>query len=414
MHEPGFAVIDFETTGFSPAKHDRVVEIGVVHVTADGRITGRWQTLVNPERDLGATHVHGINAADVLDAPVFADVAEHLVELLRGRVLVAHNARFDLGFLTAELSRAGFEHPPELESFCTMLLARELLSGAGRSLADCCDACGIELDQAHCALADATAAAELLGVYLASTDQAMWHDAIDRALDSPWPTIDSSRSIDSVWRARGERAEPLPRDFLQRLRDRMPELAGPDDHQIYLALLDHCLLDRHLSEHEMRELVRTADDLGIGRATASRLHRDYFESLTQIAWLDGVLSTDEIADLAQVAKALSLPAEVVGAALTTPRASSPMSAPTSAPVASARLALAPGALVVLTGEMSRPRDHWHDLLVQHGYDPRPAITKKIAVLIAADPDSLSGKARKARDYGIPIVGETWLAEFLQV
>jgi len=80
----------------------------------------------------------------------------------------------------------------------------------------------------------------------------------------------------------------------------------------------------------------------------------------------------------------------------------------------AKVELVEGAQIVLTGEMQRPREHWHALLVARGYVPRPAVTKKIALVAAADPDSLSGKAKKAREYGIPVVGEQWLSEKLGV
>ena len=86
-------------------------------------------------------------------------------------------------------------------------------------------------------------------------------------------------------------------------------------------------------------------------------------------------------------------------------------APTStAPTSAAPVVLAPGAHIVLTGDMELPREHWHTILETRGFAPRPAVTKRVALVVAADPDSLSGKARKARDYGIPVVGETWLRE----
>src|SRR5690606_28022084 len=106
MPGPGFAVIDFETTGLFAGGHDRVVELAVVHVSPDGVIEGRWETLVNPGRDLGPQHIHRIRAADVLRAPSFEQIAPQLLQLLAGRVIVAHNARFDLQFLAAELSHA--------------------------------------------------------------------------------------------------------------------------------------------------------------------------------------------------------------------------------------------------------------------------------------------------------------------
>jgi DNA polymerase-3 subunit epsilon len=104
----GYVVVDLETTGFSPAMQDRVVEIGCVLVDEDGAIQEHWSTLINPERDMRATLVHGITAADVEVAPTFRQIAPRLLHDSAGRTLVAHNARFDLSFLESELSRAGY------------------------------------------------------------------------------------------------------------------------------------------------------------------------------------------------------------------------------------------------------------------------------------------------------------------
>ncbi len=70
---PSFAVIDFETTGFSPGNGDRVIEIGFVLLGCDGFAEGEWDTLVNPMRDVGASWVHGITDDDVQQAPEFGD-----------------------------------------------------------------------------------------------------------------------------------------------------------------------------------------------------------------------------------------------------------------------------------------------------------------------------------------------------
>jgi DNA polymerase-3 subunit epsilon len=74
--------------------------------------------------------------------------------------------------------------------------------------------------------------------------------------------------------------------------------------------------------------------------------------------------------------------------------------------------LAPGDLIVLTGDMARSRDDWQRELRERGFVPWDAVTKKVKLVAAADPDSLSGKARKARDYGIPIVSEAGLTALL--
>jgi DNA polymerase-3 subunit epsilon len=126
----GFAVLDFETTGLFPGGHDRVIELAVVHVSPDGTIQGEWDTLVNPRRDLGKPSIHHIKAADILDAPTFEQIAPQLVELLSGRVLVAHNARFDSGFLDAEFTRIGYGSEVPVAVLCTMKLAADILPGA--------------------------------------------------------------------------------------------------------------------------------------------------------------------------------------------------------------------------------------------------------------------------------------------
>ena len=124
------AVVDVETTGLSP-RTDRVVEVGVVLLDDRGEV--EFETLLDPGRDVGPTAVHGIRASDVVEAPAFADVAPYLRSLLAGRVVVAHNALFDLRFLAPEFGRAGLpvELPPTL---CTMRLAPLFLA---RALARC-------------------------------------------------------------------------------------------------------------------------------------------------------------------------------------------------------------------------------------------------------------------------------------
>jgi len=107
---PGYAVVDLETTGLRPSWQDRIVEIGVVLLDPDGEVEGTWETLVNPERDLGPQEIHGIVAADVLAAPTFTDVAGAVVDLLRGRTFVAHNAAFDATFLAASYRNLGWPY----------------------------------------------------------------------------------------------------------------------------------------------------------------------------------------------------------------------------------------------------------------------------------------------------------------
>ena len=150
-----FAVIDFETTGLVPERTDRVVEVGVVLTDDQGNTEHEWTTLLNPGRDVGATHIHGIAACDVVDAPRFADIADHLLSMLYGRVVVAHNATFDMRFLYRELALARYAISCLPMALCSMKWARRVIGTA--KLAHCCEAFGIPLDNAHSALGDARA-----------------------------------------------------------------------------------------------------------------------------------------------------------------------------------------------------------------------------------------------------------------
>ena len=404
----GFAIIDFETTGLFPGGTDRVVEVAVVHLDPDGTLTGRWDTLVNPQRDLGPQRIHRISGAEVLNAPTFAQIAPRLVERLSGRVLVAHNASFDARFLIAELARAGYEAPTNLEVLCTMQLAREFIPGAGRSLADCCDAFDIELDGAHRASVDAFATAQLLDAYLLNRPN--WPESV-AALERAAFEWDRLAGVPVEWMPRSHSAT-VQTPFLERISIKLPEYAGSVEHLDYLALLDRCLLDRVISAHEANSLVNLAETVGISRDTCAKLNRQYFAELTAIAWSDGILTDSEISDLDVLALLLSIPPAEATAARQSPRGAIGQAEESVVSVGVPAFRLSPGDRIVLTGEMARTREDWHQQLAGCGFVPWPAVTKKVQLLVAADPDSLSGKARKARDFNITIVGEAGLYRLL--
>lgn len=71
----GYTVVDVETTGLVPERADRIVELAVTYVSHDGQVQDHWSTLVNPQRDVGPTRIHGITPSDVLKAPTFQELA---------------------------------------------------------------------------------------------------------------------------------------------------------------------------------------------------------------------------------------------------------------------------------------------------------------------------------------------------
>ena len=113
-----YAVVDVETTGLH-APSDRVLQIAVAQMEADGSVGRTWSTLVDPGCDPGPVHIHGITRDRLTGAPRFDAVVGHLAELLDGRVMVAHNAAFDWRFLAAEAHRAVHRLPVSTR-LCTL------------------------------------------------------------------------------------------------------------------------------------------------------------------------------------------------------------------------------------------------------------------------------------------------------
>ncbi|HEX5863518.1 MAG TPA: 3'-5' exonuclease, partial [Casimicrobiaceae bacterium] len=115
------AFLDVETTGLSPTEN-RIAEIGVVMV--DGARVERWTTLVKTLRRREASSSTACEPDAVYDAPSFRNIAADLAQRLSGRLLVAHNARFDHAFLKAEFDRVGIAFEPQI--ICSVMLSRRL------------------------------------------------------------------------------------------------------------------------------------------------------------------------------------------------------------------------------------------------------------------------------------------------
>ncbi|MGN5476538.1 exonuclease domain-containing protein [Cupriavidus basilensis] len=145
--------VDLETTG-ADAQDDRITEIGVVEVGPDG--IQEWDTLLDPGVGIPPfiQRLTGISDEMVRGQPTFASIAETLAERLQGRLFVAHNARFDYGFLKNEFRRAGLTFRADV--LCTVRLSRSLFPSAARHGLDAIVArFGLQPRARHRALADA-------------------------------------------------------------------------------------------------------------------------------------------------------------------------------------------------------------------------------------------------------------------
>ena len=241
-------VIDVETTGLRPLGHDRVVEVAAVVIQPDGTVLREFVTLLDPERDLGPTSIHGLTARDVIGAPRFRDIAGMLLEVLHGCVALAgHNVGFDHSFLTSEFGRLGFPFP-DGPLLCTMQLA------GGGSLSSVCSDYGVRVEgETHTAYCDAFAAAQLLVKIL--DDAPLLVAEISQWPAVAWPNVPRS-SVKLATRDDSRRREAWPPTYLQRLLANVSSEPPLDDNNpamvVYTDLLTRVLEDRRVDEEEGR------------------------------------------------------------------------------------------------------------------------------------------------------------------
>jgi DNA polymerase-3 subunit epsilon len=163
LDECAFAVVDVETTGMRAGESDRITEIAVV-VVHGGRREVVFESLVNPGRPIppAICAITNITNEMVREAPTFAEVADQVLAALAGRVFVAHNARFDWNFISAEVRRArdlALDGP----RLCTVRLARRLVKGVRScGLDNLTQHFGFDNPARHRATGDALVTADLL------------------------------------------------------------------------------------------------------------------------------------------------------------------------------------------------------------------------------------------------------------
>jgi DNA polymerase-3 subunit epsilon len=399
----GWAVVDLETTGLFPS-HDRVVEVAVVSLDPVGRVTDSWVTLVDPGRDLGPTHIHGLTGRHIAGAPTFADVAPELLWRLSGRTLVAHNVRFDLGFLHAETQRLGIPWGP-VAGVCTMSVASQ--AGAhGRSLVDCCESLGIPLGNHHCAFDDAHAAAGILAA-------AMSRGPVTPTPPAPgWPQPLSRCSIRL-------RTDPPLRRALSGTVALASRVGVPQGISVshgavlaYLDLLDRVLEDRCVTDDEVRSLASMAGEWGISADVAAGLHCAYLSEVWRLARADGIVTPAELQDIETLAELLGVPTETGEL----PAASPVAPPPRSAGELVGRSVCFTGESICCLGDEHLEREDQEMLAEEAGLIVKSCVSRKLDILVLADPDSQSGKARKARELGVRCIAEPvfWRALGVQV
>ena len=363
---PTPVVVDVETTGFG--RSDKIVEIAAITLdSATWETVDEYDTLINPERDVGPTGVHGITASMVEAAPTFSDVIGAIATRLRGSVLIAHNLAFDARMLRYEFERRGIAIDPGA-GLCTYLATRKKLVLA-------CEELDIPLSQQHRALADARATAELARrlrfanrtrsakvVNIGYVPHGLSHHTMRRGLadagTSPMHRVVSCASYPNCDAAI----------------------------QQYLDMLDWVLDDGVIDAKERSEMERLALDLGISSEARMNAHRAYVNCIISAAKRDGVISAAEHELIVRIAAQLNVDD------VETPEV-------TSVPVVNE---FPEGSRVCFTGTANKAR--LERIAERAGFQPVRGVSRTgCDVLVAADVATSSGKGRNARKWGIPIV-----------
>ena len=149
-----FVAFDTETTGFNPKK-DRIIEVGAIKFR-NGEIIDKRSWLINPKRRIPywARRVHGIDDKMVADQPEFDEIYAEFVGFIEGSVLIAHNARFDISFLSEEAARHNLKRPPNEVIDSLALFRKWFPLSESYSLEGLAEHLEIEAAEFHRALAD--------------------------------------------------------------------------------------------------------------------------------------------------------------------------------------------------------------------------------------------------------------------
>lgn len=374
------AVVDTETTGLYSS--DRIIEVAVVTFDLGGEVVDEWDTLVNADRDVGPTWLHGISPSMLIDAPTFQEIAGALASRMHGAVIVAHNLPFDVRLLTAEYSRMGvaFDVAAGID---TLRLTRCNLGVA-------CQQHGVVQRTAHRALNDARATGELLFRLVESIEGGR----LPARIISGLPSSGSDRRCPRQGDESHASAAPT---WLAGLAAALTHDSAEVDIVNYLDVLNLAMADLHLDIDELNELSRLASEFGLGEAQVAHAHRQWFDDLMAEAMVDGAVDAAEYDSLCRAAAVLGVDQTHVDKRTGHHR------------TGTVEVILA-NCAVCFTGEPvddageAIPRTVLEEHARRIGLTTVDSVTKSgCQLLVAADPASMSGKAAKARKFGIPVV-----------
>jgi len=376
-----FAVIDTETTGFG--KTDRILEIGIVLVDGN-EIVQEWETLINPERDISNSNIHGITSELVSLAPTFSEVIDEISGFLDGRIFVAHNVAFDTKMLTFEFGKANkeinFGKP-----FCTLQATKMKLEKA-------CDEYGVKNLGAHRALTDARATALILAQVFTNKSET-----------SPMKINDYDKKSVAriISRSAFDSAHVGGQQHIRRISRNHGTHGVEGPLLSYLDALSSLLSDFKLTKDESSQLKIWAADLGLTKKEIDRANSLFVDSIIEAAERDNYISPTERELLNRISSELGVEIEHESPSIDQ----------------EIEVRLVAGIRICFTGTARDEngkeitREFLESIAVTRGLEVVSSVTKTSCdLLVASDKSSMSGKAKKARDYGITVIS---VSEFME-
>jgi DNA polymerase III subunit epsilon len=364
---------------------------------AAGSTLHEWHTLVNPgDGHAGATSIHGIKGDWLVAAPTFGDIAGDLVERVLGRVVVAHNTRFDLEFIEGEFRRLGLPVGTGPVPLDTMDLADAV--GLPRRLQRLADELGLPY-YPHGAMEDARTTARVLARLMPYINPQTFATDV-RLHEGVFPRLPASGKV-----VHREQAAELtrPKSFLtDALADLAPldpgKVHDPEAAAAYLTLLEQVMEDGYVSPDEQTKLVTTAKAWGLSSSEVDTLHREFLDGLLDAALADRSLSASERKEIERAAEWLGVEAGDLDLLVRQARARG------RARIDDERAAMK-GRTVVFTGRGIYSNSIREGLCAKYGIVFKTTVSDGCDLLVVGGEEVANATVVKARDLGMVIMVE---------
>lgn len=403
-----YTIIDLETTGFSPNRGHKIIEVAAIKLDHSINIVDQYSTLINPQRDISNSDIHGITATHVKNAPTLSEVKGFLKFFLNDTILIAHNAPFDKRFIESEV----LDKKNEITALCTIQLSRMVENSIpSRNLTALCNFYDIEYPSEHEALSDALATTRLFKKLRREFIKCYGNDDFEKVFSVNSTKIQDvsentkrlkftrhDASIDS------KRKKTKIRQFL----DRVPieSITEKNTSKVYLDLLHKILSDRLITDDEIAELEEVVKDLDLAKEEIVELHNHYLIELINVYLIDNIISDFELEDLLNVSKLLGFDKEQLDTLIEESEKENNPAFQNSHDVDISEKSICfTGKFKAKVDGIPVDRSTLQKIAQQHGMIIKKNVTKKLDYLAVADPNSMSTKAKKARKYGLKVLAE---------